>query len=177
MNKVLIILGVAVIVIAAICFGSYVSMKNTEIKLRSSVEAKQKECEIYFDKMWKIINQKAQVAEKYKESFKDIYVPMIQGRYSNDKGGLMSWIQEHNPTFDASLYKDLSQAIEAQREGYFETQESLIDINREHHNYISTIPHSWFFDKSDEIDIKIITSEQTENVYKTGQENDVDLFK
>ena len=106
----------------------YASYNNTEITLRKKVEAQQTVCKGNFDKMWKIITQKGQVAEKYKDSFKDIFVSIMDGRYKTGGGELMKWIQESNPNFDPSIYLDLSRSIENQRTEYFTEQEKLIDI-------------------------------------------------
>ncbi len=153
-----------------------ISISNSEIKLRSKVEAQQKSCEAYFDKMWKIISQDAEVAEKYKESFKEIYIPLIEGRYSKGDGTLMKWIQEHNPEFDASLYKKLMNAIEGERNGYFFEQQKLIDINREHLVMLKTFPNSLIVGSRKPIDIVIITSQKTQDIYKVGKEDDIKLF-
>src|SRR5690606_5717075 len=110
----------------------WVNYSNADVDLQNRFKAQSKVNEAFFDKMFKILQQKAGVASEYKESFKEIYQPLIEGRYSKDEGLLMKWIQESNPTFDASLFKDVMQSIEAERTGFFKEQEKLIDIKREH---------------------------------------------
>lgn len=166
-----------IVIIGLVWFGMSVSTTNTEIDLRTTVEAQNKKCEAYFDKMWKILQQKAGVAEQYKQAFQEIYPKLIEGRYSQGDGSLMKWITESNPTFDASMYKDLMQSIEIERTGFFNEQSRLIDLNREHSALLQKIPSKWFLGGIAEIQIKVITSEKTDKVYSTGKEDDVELFE
>ncbi len=173
--KTIIALMVTVILgIGAVVF--YFTISNEEIRTRELVLTQQTVCEAHFDKMWKILKSKAGVTEQYSQSFKEIYPALIAGRYSNDQGTLMKWIQEDNPTFSTELFKDLMVSIEAQRESYFDAQKSLIDIHRKHNTLLKVAPSSWIVGNRGEIAITIITSEITEKVYSTGQENDINLF-
>jgi hypothetical protein len=173
--KGLIIAGVfGLFILIFFCMG--ISYNNTDIDLRTRGQAQGKVCEAYYDKLWKIIQQKAQVATSYRDDFKSIYPQLIQGRYGNEKGGpLFKFIQESNPNFDITLYRELSQAIESERTGYFHEQEMLIDIKREHDAYIKKAPARWFIGDTSVLKITIITSTQTDSVYKTGKEDNIDL--
>ena len=168
------IVGVLTIIIL---FSMNISIENKEIDLRALTEAQNKRCEAYFDKMWKILKQKAGVTDQYKNAFKDIYPKLIEGRYSQGDGSLMKWVQESNPTFDASMYKDLMKSIEIERTGFFNEQSVLIDMQREHKTYLLKAPNRWFLaDNLKPVEIKVITSSKTDEVYRTGKEDDVELF-
>ena len=176
--KKLLFAGLSILGICLLIGILYISANNGEIKLRNKITAQQQVCEAFYDKLWKVISQKAQVAEQYKDAFKEIYPALIEGRYGNEKGGtLMKWITESNPTFDVSLYKDLSASIEGERSGFFMEQEKLIDLDREHKTIRQIFPASLFIGSRSDVPITIITSEKTEEVFKSGQENDVDIFK
>ncbi len=167
---------VAAALISLICFLMDISIVNKEIQLREVTVGQQKKCEAYFDKMWKILKQKAGIADQYKEAFKEIYPKLIEGRYSQGDGSLMKWITESNPSFDVSLYKDVMQSIEIERTGYFNEQSTLIDMQREHHVYLTTRPSKWFLnDTLKPVNIVIVTSAVTKDAYRTGEENDIDL--
>lgn len=164
-------------VMLIIVFFMNISIENTEIDLRGRTVAQNKKCEAYFDKMWKVLKQKAGVTDQYKEAFKDIYPKLIEGRYSQGDGSLMKWIQESNPDFDNSLYKSLMRSIEVERTGFFNEQATLIDMQREHSVYLQKAPNRWFLDDNlKEVDIKVITSSKTDEVYRTGKEDDIELF-
>ena len=118
------------------------------------------------------------VTDQYKNAFKQIYPKLIEGRYAQGDGSLMKWIQESNPTFDISLYSSLMRSIEVERTGFFNEQSSLIDMQREHTVYIQKAPNRWFLgdDKKIPVEIKVITSSKTDEVYRTGKEDDIELY-
>ena len=178
MSKKTIIILVSLLSIATIIGLMGVSASNKEIKVRSKITAQVEVVEGYYDKMWKVISQKAQVADQYKGAFKEIYPALIEGRYGAEKGGtLMKWIVESNPNFDVSLYKDLMTSIEAERTGFFMEQKLLIDLNNEHRVIRKTFPASLFVGSRPDIKITIISSEKTKKVMQSGKEDDIDLFK
>lgn len=173
-----IITGVSILTFAIIVVIIGVSSSNKEIRLRSQITAQKQVCEAFYDKLWKVIAQKAQVAEQYKGAFKEIYPQLIEGRYGNEKGGaLMKWITESNPNFDVSLYKDLMLSIEAERAGFFMEQKRLVDLNNEHRIIRKTFPAIVFVGSRGDIQITIVSSDNTKMVMSTGNENDIDIFK
>ena len=182
------IFGAVLVLFGIMMFFSYTSANDEEITQRSRVTAQQDVCKANFDKMFKVIAQSAQVPqefmEKAKEAFKEIYIPMMEGRYSGEKGGaLMKWVTESNPQFDlnavSKMYEHLQVSIEANREEYFNEQKKLIDYQRSHHNFIHTWwnSHVWGLESRGDVDIVIITSAATKAAYATGEENNIDVFK
>lgn len=179
-TKKIVLISVIVLVAIAICsvVGMYFSYNNSEINLRKQAEAQRGKIEATYDKLWKVISQKAQVSEQYKETFKEIYPELISGRYADDNNGtLMKWIQESNPDFDTSLYKDLMQSIEIERNGFLKAQERMLDIIREHSVLISRYPSKWFISNDEPIEYEVISSSQAKYLMTTGLEDDVDVFK
>lgn len=172
------LIGLGIILVLAVSIGLWVmAVSNNEIMTRNRGDAQEEVCSAFFDKMWKVLQQQAQVTDEYKESFKEIYIPLIEGRYSQGDGSLMKWITEHNPQFDASLYKGLMASIEGQREGFFMEQQKLIDIDRQHKDMRMTFPNKLIIGSRPDLDIVIIKSLKTKDAYESGEENDVDLFQ
>ena len=167
------IVGIGLIVLA----GMYFSYNNQEISLRKESDAQRGKIEGVYDKMWKVIQQKAQVTDEYKNAFAEIYPELIAGRYSSGDGSLMKWITESNPSFDTSLYKDLMQSIEAQREEFQTSQERMLDIIREHEVLISKYPSKWFISNDNPIEYTVISSTKSKQTMETGLDDDVELFK
>ncbi len=176
-SKFLLVLGVVVFMFAGLFGFGYVSYSNAEIRLVKQIEAKQKSNENHFDTMWKVISQQAMITEQYKDSFKDIYGDIMANRYSGEGGSLMKWVQESNPQFDSSLYSKLMTSVESLRLQFQRDQDQLIDLNNEHNMLIATLPGSLFVGNRPEIEITVVTSARTDETFKTGQDNDVDLFK
>jgi hypothetical protein len=172
------ILG-AVVLIAIIGVLYDFSVDNKEVKLRNGYDAQLKVNESNYDKMWKVIKQTAQVSSKYEESFKEIYKPLMEGRYSDEagQGALMKWIQEDNPELSTDLFADLNVAIEANRAQFDREQKKLTSIWEQHNNLMATKPSKWFInDDVVAIEHRIITSTKTEKVFEEGKDDDVDLF-
>lgn len=172
-------LGIFVIIIIGVvmALSIMISANNEEKKLRNLAESQIEKIETCHDNMWKVIQQKAQVTDNYKESFKEIFVGIISGRYTKDDNTVMKWVQESNPNFDASMYKDLMATIEIKRAEFMTEQNRMIDIVREHKNLITLAPKCWFIENKEPIQFEPITSTRSKNVMETKKDDDVDLFK
>lgn len=173
MKKTYIVL-IIVAAFIAIIVGMYFSYNNKEVSLRNQSDAQIGKIEGVYDKMWKVIQQKAQVTSEYKDAFKEIYPELIAGRYSGES--MMKWIQESNPEFDASLYKDLMQSIEILRTEFQHAQEKELDIIREHKNLCSTYPSKWFVSNTEPIEYTIISSTKSKATMETGLDDDINVF-
>ena len=157
--------------------GAYFGYNNKEIALRAKAEAQIGKIEGVHDKMWKVIQQKAQVTTEYKDAFAEIYPEIISGRYSgNGDGSLMKWVTESNPNFDTSLYTDLMQSIEILRSEFQRNQETMLDLVREHKTLCTTYPGRWFISNTMEIEYTVISSTKSKVVMETGIDDDVKLF-
>lgn len=171
-------IGIAILAlfgIIALIMG--VSTSNSEVRLRNKGTAQEQVCKNNFDNMFKQIAQVAQVADQYKETFKEIYPALIEGRYKNDGNTLMKWIQESNPNFDTKLYDKLINIIEAKRDSFQHEQDKLVDIVREHNDLLGTFPSSLFVGGRPPLAVTFVSSSKTKETYRTGEENDIDVFQ
>lgn len=173
---VLIVLSVIIGLGVVVGLGMYFSYNNTEVELRKQAEAQKGKVEGTYDKMWKVLQQKAQVSNEYKDAFAEIYPQLIEGRYSQGDGSLMKWITEANPNFDVSLYKDLMTSIEVLRTEFQKSQERMIDIIREHEVLLNTYPSKWFISNKTPIEYTIISSTVSKQVMETGLDDNIKLF-
>ena len=127
---------------------------------------------------WEVLKTKADVKEEYKEDFQEVMTGLIAGRYNNARGGaLWSFIQESNPNFDSSLYKDIAAAVESIRMKYVQKQELASTIKRMHDNIRTTPPGKWFIGGRAELKIVIITSQKVDEIFETGHEEHENLFE
>lgn len=168
-------LGISLIVIFIAMFA--LSANNQEKEYRNLAEAQQQKIETQYDNMWKVIQQKAQVTDKYKDSFKDIFTGIIEGRYTKDDNTVMKWIKESNPNFDSSMYADLMATIDIKRTEFMNTQNRMIDIVREHKNLCMKAPKCWFIINKTPIDFEPISSTITKKVMSTKIDDDIEVFK
>ena len=175
------IIGICIAVILAIgvfsVVGMYFSYNNTDARLRAQVEAQRGKVEGVHDKMWKVLQQKAQVSNEYKDAFTEIYPAIMEGRYSGEgDGSLMKWVTEQNPNFDTSLYKDLMQSIEVLRTEFQKNQERMLDIVREHQVHISIFPNRLFISNKTPIEYTVVSSSNTKTVFSTNVDDNINLF-
>jgi hypothetical protein len=175
---VLLILFVPVIGCGMYGVGTY----NKDVRLRNGISAKQEANKPSFDTMWKILAQKTGVTTQHKDDFKEIWPDLIAGRYSQGGGKMMQWVQERNPEWDTSLYKDLMASIEAERKRFLRDQQALIDLKKEHDDLVDGFFSGMalnFFGKhgTKKVDIVIVTSSKTDSAFQDGKEDDIDLFK
>lgn len=182
MSKILISLGVVFgifLIVAIWAAGTFISIGNQEVDLRNQFSAQLKANEVIFDKVWKVLQQKAGVTEKYAEDFKKIYSEVMDKRYAGNDQLMFKWVQEANPNFSVEMYKDLSLAIESNRAEFSRVQQKLIDIKREHDNIRMKFPSSIVcsFKGVKELELKLVTSSKTDEAFKTGKEEDINLFK
>lgn len=163
-------------VISLIVFLMNMSYGNTHADIHNQATAQQKANEVIYDEVWKVLQQKAGILDKWSTDFKSVYGNIMSKRYEG-KDPMFNWIQEHNPNFTSEMYKDLSVAIEAYRGKFSRVQQKLIDIQREDNNLHSKQPSNWFVGKKKDLEINIVTSTKTEQTFQTGKEDDIDLFK
>lgn len=180
MSKVLIGLCVSLaslFVVALLASMVYFSYSNSEIKLRNAANAQQQANEAIFDNVWKTIQQQAEVSSEYKNAFAEIWKDIISSRYQNARGGaLMSFIKEHNPDFSPDLYKKLMNTIESERKEFLNNQKKLIDLKREHDNMRTTFPGSLICGNRSELEITIVTSSKTQDVFENKKEENIEIF-
>lgn len=157
------------VLVAAVCvLGYFISVLNTEIRLRNLVKAQQEVCEANFDKMWKVIKQITHVSDTYLEAFKEIYPKLIAGRY---EGRDIRFIMEQNPPLDTAVLRQLANAIEINREEFFSEQRLLVARHNEHKTFIESFPACILLPNAQEIKITVIKSDHTASTYATGKEN------
>lgn len=169
--------GVCVVVLfVIIIFTQYISITNQEVRLRNQFDAEQQKIEMVYDNMWKTIQQTAEVSDKYQESFKDIYVQIMDKRYDKNDGTLMNWIKEANPNFDIRLYDKLATTIEVERHRFLNAQTKAVDIQRIHNNMLDVIPSKWFLGSCPRLEYEVISSSRSKNVMNTRLDDDVSIF-
>ena len=175
------ILGMVVLIFIGL-IGSVISTSNQEVELKNRFKQKMDERTAFYDKMWKTLSQKSQIAVKNDSSFARNVNAIMTGR--KDAGQLfMKWVQESNPNANyqevSALYADLSRSVEGQRDGFFMQEKMIQGIVLEHDNIMTRFPSGFIlsnFMGRTRLTYKPITSDRTDNVIETGKDNDVNLF-
>lgn len=175
-NTILIVTASIAVLFGIIYVSMSISASNREASLRNSIEAKIKDNKSNYTKMFEILVEQAGVSAQYAEDFKEIYPSLVEGRYKHGGGQMMQWIQEKNPTFDTSLYKQVMTSIEAQRESFHSTQQQLTDLSRQHNNLLTMFPTKWFLSDIQKIEIPIVINDAADKAFSSGKEESMNLF-
>lgn len=171
----LIVFGIIALSSALFVVTEYVSLSNQEISLRSTIESKQRDNTSEFDNMWKKISQVTQVSDKQKQALEDILKGYAEARTPDSSGALMQWVQESVPNVDVTVYQQLLNTITSSRDAWTMRQKELISLNNSHTILIKTFPGSMFLHNRKPIDITIVTSSRTDEAFKSGKDDSVDL--
>jgi uncharacterized membrane protein YvbJ len=172
------VLVVGLIVLMAGC-GYGVSVRNQDAKFRNLLTAKQEDNKSEFDNMWKKIKSVAQVTEAQKNALKEIFVDHAKARGGVGNTKIMTWLKESVPNVDLSTYNRLQNIIVSSRDAWTMRQKELLDIKREHDNLIDVVPSSIvlaMLGRDEKVDVTIVTSTRTTEVFKSGKDDDVDVF-
>jgi hypothetical protein len=168
--------GILGLVLGVGGFMWYFSIVNGEARLRNKAVAQQKANEAVFDNMWKTIAQVSNVADDHKEDFRTSWKEILTSQNSGERGGMINVvINKINPQLDSSLRKRVQTVVEASRKEFLNNQKQLIDIKREHDNMRTTAPSMWFVGTVPELEITIVTSTRTGDVFDAGKDDNIDL--
>lgn len=171
-------------VLAVILFwfiGSFISISNRDKQLRNVFTQKISERTTFYDKMWKTLSQKSQITIKNDSSFQNIVNLQVTGQKTSENT-MMVWIQQSNPSASftevSKLYQELSLAVEAEREGFYEREKDLQSVKLQHDNLIDMFPGSLILSilGREKLIYKPITSDITDEVIKSGKDNNTKLF-
>jgi hypothetical protein len=160
---------------------TYSSFNNTDVDYRTTFTMETKKRTAFFDKMWKKISGKSQIAVKYDSSF----IRIVQTAMDPRKDGaniMMKWVTESNPTMQAStvqeLYVELGRTIDSEREGFYEREEMLASIEQQHTKFLLSFPNNFWniFMGRKPVEYSPITSSRTEEVMRTGKDDSISVF-
>jgi hypothetical protein len=174
---------VGILVLGGTSCGVIIGVNNGLVRQENDIIAQYKDNQNNYDNMWKKFQEAAQVPAMYTEDMKKVFDSAITSRYGAEGSkALFQMIKEQNPNFDASLYAKLQAMIEAGRNSFQAAQTTILDKCRVYTNDLEVFPNSFvagflgFPKKIDEdVHCKPVTSERTENVFKTKKDEAVKL--
>lgn len=174
--------------IGIIWFFSSMNIKAAANKKQKNVQAHEKMYHQGFDVMVKTIAQEAGIPDHAikgaTEAFVKIYPAIMDARGINKEGNaLMVWVQEQNPQFDTkqyyTMYEKLMDIVESTRKQLENRGNEWIAVVNDYNTYVSNPYNTWFLSESKypQMSANIITSANTKEAIRTGEENDIEIFK
>lgn len=174
-------LGALMVVLGVAMCGTVIGTNNACVRQEQGIKAQYTQNQNNYDNYFKKLKEVSQVPEMYTSDLKSVYAGAIQGRYGADGSkAVFQFIKEHNPTFDASLYKQIQQVIEAGRNDFETNQKLLIDKKRVYETYLGEFPSGAIasfmgFPKINLDDYKIVTSAETNEAFRSGESAPIKL--
>lgn len=170
------------LVVSLFFFVWYMSVNNTDARLRADAAAEQQNCKIIYDEMWKVIKEQAQVPDAYKDDFKNVWKEIVNGSPSQTKLLVSAYVTRFNPQFTPQLYSKLMTTIEHERKVFTQAERKIIDIKRQHDVFRTKMPVNsslgrMLFGTFPEIEIQLVTSDKTEDAFKIGKDDKLDIFE
>lgn len=168
------ILAALVFMLASVFIGA----NNEAVRMEAQIEATAANNEQILGQFYNKLDETVQVADIYKDDFKEVMTGMLAGRYGADGSqAAFQWIQEAMPNLDPTMYRSIQILIEADRNRFQNEQQKLIDQRRQYDVKLKTFPNNMVlgmlgFPKLDLTAPRynaVVTVEATE-VFATGAE-------
>lgn len=127
------------------------------------------------------IQEKVQIADKYKDGLKDVIESYFKGREGVDQKFVMSYVQQHVPNLDSKMYQELMVTIDSGREKFNNLQKMKIEQCTEYGKFRKGFWNSKILDKDvfPGKDIEhyctVVSDTRTKNAMKTGVQEVIKL--
>lgn len=174
------ILGI-VVLFAVIYIAMVFGYRGDCVRAEAGIKAQYEQNQNNYDNMWKKFKEMTQVPDMYVADMKKLWDSAIQGRYG--EGGskaIVQFITEHNPQLDSAIYTKLQTAIEAGRNSFSADQQQLVDKKRQYEvvllgNRALFVGFFFGFPTIDFDDYAIVTSDETQDAFKTRKSGRIEL--
>jgi len=182
MKPVLLTLAIVFVLLVLIPVMVVVTTYNGLVRSENSIEAFDKDMQNVHANLYTQLKAQDLAVDKYGEMVVEAIQAAISGRYG-DKGvkGAMLWIQEQNPTIDATVLVKLQVVIEAGYNKFEASQRTKIDAVRVYKDSLGTFPRNiiasaFGFPRMDkEMMERVITSATTKKDFASGELSDAPI--
>ncbi len=167
------LIAIAALFLIGVVYGFTAS--NAEIRLRNTIEAKQVDNQSELDNLQKKISQVAQINKAQWKAIQDIVVGNSDAR-TKGSGSLATLVHEAVPSTAQIDSRQFVNLVASSRDSFTQRQKEILDLNREHNNCLDVAPSSWICGNRPRIKVIVVTSDRAEDNFRTGRDNDIDVF-
>lgn len=178
-----IILGLSalVFVLGAVTIGSVIGVHNDLTAQEKALTAQYKQNQNNYSNMFNKFKEVAAVPAMYTEDLEKVFNSAITKRYGEQgTQAMFQFIQEHNPNFDASLYRQIQQTVEAGRNDFEANQKTLLDMKATYETELGVFPNNVVagflgFPKVDLDEYDVVINVETEQAFETKKAGPIKL--
>lgn len=178
------VLGVFVLVVCSLGL-SYNGFLNDAHSYEVTIDAQYTDNQNVYDNGFKKVKEMAQVPQLQEQALEKLFKASIEAR--NYGGELIKFVKEQNPNLDQTTFIKIQQAIEEYRNGFQRAQTELIAKKQSYTTFLTATTSGRFnnslagmfgskFPRIDMTKFSIVTSDRTENVFKTKKDEPLDLL-
>jgi hypothetical protein len=142
----ILLIFILLIALSKNAFKDGVSMYNNSKMLHNSYIQKTQEKEGFYDKLWRTYLQKDKITNINKETFIEVTKIIMENR-RDGQNVAWKWLKENQqiPYEEFTcFYKDLSDFVTSQREGYFAIEKQCQEIANSNNTLLDTFPHNLY---------------------------------
>jgi hypothetical protein len=175
----IVLLVIGLIVVGLV--GSFISTYNYGVRAEQGIKSAWENNENILGQYSLKVKETAKVSDKYSGAISQYVRDTMTGRYGESGSqAQMQWIQENIPDFDASMYKQIQQIIEAGRTKFENAQTELVDRKRAYEIELNSLWSGAMlglagYPKINLDDYKIITSEHAKETFESGVDKGVEF--
>ncbi len=168
------------LVITALAAVYGVSVSNSEVHLRNTIGAKQRDNVSEYDNMWKKIAQTAKVTSAQKDALVEILQAHAEARRGGSSGSgssVVTWLRESIPDVDTTTFNNLQNIIAGSRDRFTVRQKELLDLKRKHDTLLDSFPSGPLLATlgREKVDVVIVTSTRAKDRFAAGTDDDLGL--
>lgn len=169
----------------------YIGYRNAANQDEQDIVAQYEQAQNVYDNGWKQVVEVAQVPAMQADNYKKVYDDVMKGRYgANGSQAMLQFIKEQNPTLSDDIYAKVQRTIETFHGNFTAAQQDLIAKKQAYrilitstteglvYNWIGNYPHIKVgIPVGTQDDYAIVTSDKTQNDFKTKKAAPLDLSK
>jgi len=182
-NAMKVVLGLLVtfLLFFGVTVSSFIGINNSLVSQEQGLEAQYKQNQNNYDNFTKKVLEIAQVPAMMRDDLEKVTKAAISGRYGADGSkAVFQMIKEQNPNVSPELYTKIQQVIDAGRTSFEAEQKMLLDKKRLYLTDLKSFPTSLVasflgFPKIDLSKIDIVTSDRTNEAFKTKKDKPINL--